>query len=227
MTTGAREKKNASLIDELVADLSPVRPVRLASAYAAALALQFGFVALAAAWMGIAPSALVPMVQGPMGLLLGVLVISAAACGLLAVRMSIPGRYVSPLATAGLASVPLLLAALVFLVSPSMPDWARYRANFFAGLACLVETTKLALPAWILSILLLRRLAPLGPTAVGLFAGLTALLQGAILVQVVCPQTEPFHLALSHYAPLIVVSVLASGVSGWLLRLAGSPRRAR
>jgi hypothetical protein len=215
------QPSQASLIEALVADLKSVRPVRLAGAYALALAMQFGFVAIAALLMGIDPVALIPMFSGPMGALLVVLVAGAVSCGLVAVRMSVPGRYVSPYVTGGLALLPIVLSVLVFAVSSSMPDWDHYVAHFVGGLGCLGATLKMALPAWVLSILLLRRLAPIGPTAVGLFAGLTALLQGALLVQLTCPITEPFHLALTHYAPLIFIAAVASAASGWLLRIVG------
>lgn len=219
MSSTSRQSSPQSLIDELVADLRPVRPVRLAGAYTMALALQFVFVAVAAWFMGVSFDALLPMFTGPMGAVLLLLVASSVSCGLVAVRMSIPGRYVSPWALVACALAPLALAALVFAVTP-MPDWGHFVTHFVEGLTCLKHTLIVATPAWILSILFLRRLAPVGPTAVGLFAGLTALLQGALLVQVLCPMAEPFHLALTHYTPLLVVAGMASALSGTLLRVA-------
>ncbi|MFT4569738.1 MAG: hypothetical protein ACI91F_000606, partial [Candidatus Binatia bacterium] len=59
MSRAETQPSQASLIEALVADLKSVRPVRLAGAYALALAMQFGFVAIAALLMGIDPVALI------------------------------------------------------------------------------------------------------------------------------------------------------------------------
>lgn len=214
-----------ALVDELVSDLRPVRVLSLAAASSAALALQFVFVAAAAMAMGIDAPAVARIFQGPMATVFLLLVAASMACGLVAVRLAVPGRVVGKSMMMALASVPVLLATLCLCVAPSGSDWQHFAAHLGASMACFGETLLLAVPAWAVSLILLARLAPLAPMAVGFFGSLTALFQGALLVQLVCPSGEGFHLALSHYLPLAGMSVLAAAASGFLLRLALAPRR--
>jgi hypothetical protein len=209
-----------ALIDELVKDLRPVRVVSLAAASFAALGLQFFFVAGAAMLMGINGPTVARLFQGPMAVIFLMLVACSLLCGLVAVRLAIPGRHVSRVVTSALVAAPILIAIGCLGWAPSGADWGHFASHLGSGFACFAETLALALPAWFMSLLLLRRLAPLAPIFVGFFGGLTALFQGALIIQLVCPSGEAYHLALGHYMPLVVMASLAALASGFLLRLA-------
>jgi hypothetical protein len=61
--------------------------------------------------------------------------------------------------------------------------------------------------------LYLRRLGPLDPLRVGLFCGSSALFLAAVVVQMACPNCDSWHLALSHYVPLLVAAWVAAILS--------------
>jgi hypothetical protein len=72
-------------------------------------------------------------------------------------------------------------------------------------------------PAWLAGLLYVRRLGPLDPLRTGLFCGSTALLSAALVVQMACPSCDSWHLAIAHYAPIVVAAWLAAVLSPLIL----------
>lgn len=207
------------LIDSLVADLVPVRPVRLARMYVLTLCAQLLFVATAALFVGASSPALAKTSAVFFGALVALLAAGAFAAAVAAMRLSIPGRHVSDAYTLAVLCVPLLLSAAVVVAALWGAEWTGFAAHVGGGMPCTTETVKLAVPAWIVSLLLLRTLAPLSPLRVGILATVSASLLGAVVVQLSCANGDAYHLAISHYLPVVVAGLAGGGVAGLLFRM--------
>jgi hypothetical protein len=225
--SGSNSVENATgpgdvLIDRLVDDLHPVRPASLALVYALTFSAQVVVVAGAAFWKGLGVEELLRIYQGPMPILMAVLGVGGVLAALGAARLSLPGRHVSAGRTAATLAIPAVLALGVVLLRPWGGDWRGAVAHWSEGLGCTVDIVSIAIPAWLLTVALLVRLAPLSPWRTGLLAGASALLQGALVMQLVCPVGDCFHLAISHYLPVAVLAVATGVLAGWVLRRVGS-----
>ncbi len=209
---------NDEFIDSLVERLEPVRPVRLATLCACALLLQTVFVAAAVAWVGVGSAVWARFFQLPFLVCMSVLVASAAASAWLCARQSIPGRYVGGFWKYFLPLLPLALSAVLLIAAPWGADTAQLTSYLSQGMPCTAMLAAIALPAWLISLALLRTLAPLDTLSTGLFASLSALAQSAVVLQLACSQGDAYHLALGHYLPITVLALLAAGVSSALLR---------
>jgi hypothetical protein len=93
---------------------------------------------------------------------------------------------------------------------------------FSAGIACLTAGLLHAIPAGLLSWLLLRRGFAVDAVTAGLSAGLIGGLAGVGMLELHCPNFEAAHVLVWHIAVAPVSGALGACV-GWLLRL----RRAR
>lgn len=222
--TASGAEQAAEFRERLVADLTPVRPVRLRRVVAAALAIQFGFVFVLAALIGVPPAALARLAEPPFAVMLATLALAAGLSATLAARLSVPGRFVSPALSAATLGVPVVLSVAVVLAAPWGAEWRGLLGHLSEGLHCTVEIVAVALLAWALSLSWLRRLAPLGSAMVGAFAAGTAMLQGALLIQMMCVEMDAYHLALSHLLPITAVALATAAVSGRLLSAASRPR---
>ncbi|MFQ5478368.1 MAG: DUF1109 domain-containing protein [Candidatus Binatia bacterium] len=206
------------LTEELVADLQPVKPVRLGLFYV------FG------AGVGLVAICLMLVVLGPRSDLAGQLGSSsflavlaalsfvAISSVVLAVRVSIPGRRINRLLALTVVVAPPVLALTVFLLSPwggSWPGWDGIVMGFRKCTGSIVVTA--ALP-WAATVALLHRLAPFRYMLAGVFAGLSALTMGAVGLHFSCPVGNSFHLAFSHYLPLSVLSFAAGIPAAFLFR---------
>jgi hypothetical protein len=95
-------------------------------------------------------------------------------------------------------------------------DYATH--NFFSiGIACLVAGLLHAIPAGLLSWLVLRRGFAVDAVKAGLAAGLVGGLAGIGMLELHCPNFEVTHLLVWHTAVIPVSGALGAGV-GWLLR---------
>lgn len=230
MTDDARKPSSADpddLIGALVADLEPVRPVRIVREIAVSLVLEI-VVVLSTAWLIGARVSGVERLHDPTFLaLLAALAAGALASVAAMATLAIPGRTVAPLARAALVALPLVIAMLLAVLSPWGGTWTGFAAVLYEGFGCTRTTLVVAAPAWLASLLYLRRLAPLDPLRVGLFSGSSALLIASLAVQMACESCDSWHLAISHYAPLLLAAWLAAALSPLVLRPAslGPPPR--
>lgn len=201
---------HSGLLDSLVDDLAPVHPVRLARIAVAAAALEIAAVAATALLSGVRFRGLErlgdPMFVG----LLAMLSAGALAGAATMARLSIPGRSVSPVLRTAVLALPLVLALLAVAVSPWGGSWTGFAAVVVEGFHCTSHTLLIALPAWLAGLLFLRRLGPMDAQGVGLFASSAALLTSAVVVQMACPNCDSWHLALSHYSPILVAAWLGA-----------------
>jgi hypothetical protein len=220
MTDDARKHSAPyGLVSALVGDLSPVQPVRLARTISTALVLE-AVTVLLTAWLLGAQITGAGRLADPMfvGLLL-ILGSGAVASAVTMAKLSIPGRVVTPGARVGVLAVPVIVAALVVAISPWGGTWKGLAVVCVEGFGCTRNTVMIAAPAWLIGTLYLRRLAPLDPFGVGLFSACAALLLSALAVQMACPSCDSWHLAVSHYAPILLAALAGALLSVPILRI--------
>lgn len=142
---------------------------------------------------------------------LGILAWAAASSF---VRAMIPGsrRYMTVAALMGWTC--LAMAGVFGLL---FRDYATHHF-FSAGVACLLAGVLHAIPAGLLSWLLLRRGFAVDAVKAGLAAGLVGGLTGVGMLELHCPNFEAAHVLVWHIAVVPVSGALGASI-GWLLRL--------
>ncbi len=217
-TTKTAARTPDDFVAGLVADLEPVKPVRLVTAVALALALEILLAVVAGLAMGL-PTKGFARLADPVFLGFVLLLAAGAGAGAVATAaLAIPGRVVGGAWRAAVIFLPLLLAVVVVAFSPWGGTWKGFWMVLVEGIRCTEHTLEVALPGWIAGLLLLRRLGPLDPVRVGLFAAASALLTSAIVVQLACPSCDSWHLALTHYLPVLFAAWAAGLLSSFVLR---------
>jgi hypothetical protein len=88
---------------------------------------------------------------------------------------------------------------------------------FFAGIVCLLTGLFHAIPAGLLSWLMLRRGFAVNPASAGLVAGTLGGLAGVGLLELHCPNFQATHILVWHTA-VIPVSAALGALLGWELR---------
>jgi hypothetical protein len=216
MTTHA--KKDADLVANLTRELEPVRPVRLARMAATAVAIEIATVLVTAMVFGARPTA-TQRLGDPMFLaLLALLGSGAAASAVTMAKLSVPGRAVASVVRLALLGLPILLAAGIVAISPWGGSFSDFVSVFAAGAGCTINTIVIATPAWIAGLLFLRGYGWLDAFGTGLFASSAALFASALVVQMACPNCDSWHLAVSHYSPILVAAWIAALLSVPVLR---------
>jgi hypothetical protein len=125
----------------------------------------------------------------------------------------IPGsrRRISPGSLLGLGYI-VLLAVFAFL-------FRDYHTDHFvdAGIACLVVGVLHAIPAALLSWLLIRRGFAVRPIAAGLVVGFFASLAGVTMLELHCANLQALHILVWHTA-VIPVSAAIAALVAWFFR---------
>ncbi|MGA2351052.1 MAG: NrsF family protein [Terracidiphilus sp.] len=139
------------------------------------------------------------------------------------VHAMIPGslRRISSGALLGFGTTALLIV-FAFL-------FRDYRIDHFfsAGIACLLVGFLHAIPAALLSWLLLRRGFAVNSVSAGLAAGTLGGLAGVGMLELHCPNFQAAHVLAWHVA-VVPISGAAGALAAWTLRFwAGSRRQAR
>lgn len=128
------------------------------------------------------------------------------------VNEMIPGsrRRLSPGALLGIGSV--LLVGLFGLL------FHDYRSDHFvsAGIVCLLTGFLHAIPAGLLSWLVLRRGFAVDPVSAGWVAGILAGLVGVAMLELHCPNFQAFHVLVWHTA-VVPLSGAAGALLAWAL----------
>ncbi len=93
-----------------------------------------------------------------------------------------------------------------------------YRTDHFlaAGSACLVTGVLLAIPAAVLSWLVLRRGFAVNSVAAGLAGGALAGLSGVMMLELHCANFQALHVIVWHIA-VVPVSAAVGAFAGWVL----------
>lgn len=216
---------NRSVIDNLVDDLQPVRPV--AKTLNVQIATWFGlsalWVVLATGWLGpLRPGAWQQLLDHPRFLfesLLGIASILAVAVA--GFRSFIPGGMSR---LTGLVAVVLsglwLANYLVGFISPALePSMLGKRAH------CYLETIVTAMPPVALAVFMQRRLYSLRPMASAASLGFAAGMMPALYMQVAC-MYAPGHIFAWHIVPGVLAVLPAMLLVFALSRLSPGVARA-
>jgi len=213
-----------ALVDRLVADVQPVRPLRSPSERMLSSMTLPAALLMAVAARSLRPDLTDRLRTPTFALELGLLAASAGVSTWLAFRAAAPDRGVSRWAfslAGGLVAASV--AALFSEGSRSLPVGAGFAA---VGLGCLEMTIALAALPWVILLLVLRRGAPVAPAAGGALAGAAAFLLANVAMRVVCPIDAHLHVLTWHLLPAGAAAVLSGALgAGWLGRWALSKRK--
>lgn len=207
------------MIPGLVRSLTPVAPVKLSHLFIVCLCVQALFAAIALALAGVRVD-LAERSGDPMFLVMvSVLGIGSAICATSAIRLAVPGRDdVAKVRLGALVSIPFVLAVVVVVMAPWGSEWVGWQGVIDTCWSCIGVTAAAAAVPWFATVILASRLAPLRERRVGLFAGLSAFLLGALVTQLHCPYGDSYHLAVGHYLPIAVLSAGTTYLAALLLR---------
>jgi hypothetical protein len=116
-----------------------------------------------------------------------------------------------------ISSVALLVVAVAALVAIFALSFRDYQTTNFvsAGLTCLLRGTLYAVPAALLSWLLLRRGFAVKPVSAGLAIGALAGLAGLGVLELNCSNFEAAHVLIWHIG-VVIVSSIAGALAGYL-----------
>lgn len=198
---------NTHLIDSLVADLTPVAPMRSGPAIARTTAAVIASVAVIALSLGLRGhvSALFLLSAG-LFLVLGI----AAALTLIAMARPQVGSDRTGWAWAAAMATLLPATTLVLGLSHVPSAWAESDPR--AGLLCLAMGLLAGLASAAVLIAWLRRGAPTSPEHAGWVTGIAAGSLGMFAFSLYCPDDSIYHIGLWHSA-----SVIASALLGRLI----------
>ncbi len=195
------------LIEQLVNDLEPVRPLRLRHGMALVGAATALAVAVVALWQGLWTGPARGQAAAIFFIANGLIALVGVAAAQTAVRMATPrvgarhdgARWL----LAALAILPvtsLLLAALEGVV-------ARHD-HAAGGLHCFLAGTASGVAVAAALIIWLRRGAPVAPNAAGFYTGVAAGALGSFAYGLSCPFDSIGHLGIWHVAPVAVSAVI-------------------
>jgi hypothetical protein len=124
-----------------------------------------------------------------------------------------------PASRLGISPGALLALSSAALLAVFADLFRDYHTDHFlsAGIACLLAGLLHAIPAGLLSWLLLRRGFAVNPTSAGLVAGTLAGLAGVSMLELHCPNFQAAHIFVWHIA-VIPVSAALGALLGWALR---------
>ena len=138
-----------------------------------------------------------------------------------AVAASLPGRSgrrsARWLPTAAMIIGAVFLGAGLFGVNPAFSASEHFRIGLDpAGRACAFSVLAVAVIPLVLSVLGMRRLAPIQPRRVAAALAIAAGFSGATVLAVHCPVDEWLHIAVWHLGPVLALAILGFA-SGWKL----------
>jgi hypothetical protein len=198
------------IADSIISSLRPVRPMPPTWLLTGGLALTGLAVACAAAaltsFIGFRNLNL-----GARALIFSTLAILVWGAGSEFVRQWIPGSRQRLMPAASLTiGIAILLGVFAWV-------FRDYRTDHFieAGIACLGMGLLLAVPAALLSWLLLRRGFAVNCVAAGLAGGTLAGLCGVTLLELHCPNFQAAHVLVWHTG-VVPVSAAVGALVGWL-----------
>lgn len=207
-----------SLIDALVDELVPVRPLRRAEGGALVLAATVLTGLLVLAINGIAGNVLAGAVS-PMFLLAnGLLLLLGVAASASTIAMASPrvgNRHDGTGWALAMAAVfPAVTLALLAAHRADLP----HLLDVAAGWHCLAEALLSSLVVAGALLLWLRREAPVSPRTAGIHLGVAATALGTAVYGLSCPAETIYHLGIWHALPVLVGGLIGRIVVPQLLR---------
>lgn len=202
-----------TFIDTLVAQLEPVRPLKLAGGMSRALAAVLAATGVAIFGMGLRPGLLGGKLDPVFLLSSGLFLLLACAASSSIIQMSRPqvGNHQTGWlwATAMAALLPAS-ALLIWVVSLASGDHPSVDEN---GWVCTAQGVALGLIMAVLLTLWLRRGAATSPERAGLLTGIASGSAGIFALGLHCPYNDIAHIGLWHG-----LAVLVSALAGrWIV----------
>lgn len=211
--------RSRDMIPGLVRSLQPIEPIKLSHQFIVCLCVQVLLGAIGLALAGVRGDLAARLSEPLFVIVLSLLVIGSAICATSAIRLAVPGRDDVPKGRLlALVSFPFVLALVIVAVAPWGGEWMGWRHLLNTCWPCIGVTAAAAAVPWLATVILVSRLAPLRERRVGLFAGLSAFLLGALVTELHCPYGDSYHLALGHYLPIAVLSAAMTWGAALLLR---------
>lgn len=207
------------LIQQLVAEASPVRPLRPLSARVAGwFVLALASLALVMGLMGVRRELGDAADRIDFAFEAALLLLTAITAAVGALLLGIPGaderahvRWL-PM-TLALACVVAAAAELTYAAMIGAPTG---RLTF--AWHCVYKTTSVAAMPGAVLFVMVRRGAPLHAAWAGLLAVLAAAAMGVLGANIICPNDRPVHMLLWHVLPLLFFAALGAGLGKRLLR---------
>lgn len=211
--------KTEQFIDLLAASEAPVAPVRSSQ--------RFGWVALAGAAIALPillgtirlnPHLLsdmaLPMYWVKSGAVAIVVLLAWQACA----RLARPGMALGEVPR-GLLSV-LIFIWLMGLAAMLNAQPEQRMALWMGGSweSCIPTMLTLSAPAWLMSMAVMKRMAPTRPALAGAAAGLLASATGALVYTLHCPELAAPFLAIWYVAGIALPALLGALAGNWYLR---------
>jgi hypothetical protein len=205
-----------SVIDKLVADLSPIEAPRRLPALAAFWFLgSWLWVVVATLLMGpMRPGSLQQLVHEPhFGLETLTGLVAGSMVAWIAFAETVPGRPRRPIVQAAMGLTTVWLASHIIgfaypALEPSMLGKRPY---------CVFETLIYAIPPLLAGLWLARRRYVLRSSRTGALIGLAAGMMPALFMQLAC-MYEPSHIMTFHIVPGLAIAIPAALAGAWLLR---------
>lgn len=216
-----------ALRSAIAADLAPVRP--LAPPLQRALAVvPFALLLLFAAPVVFDFRDLTPLGWlWSWGASIAQVIVGVAAVAL-ALREAVPGREWSGSALAGvIAAVAILFLVVtvgswsanpVALAPPRLGSALSQWYWWQVGAMCAVGSAASALPAVVLSAVLVVRAFPLRPARTGALAGLGGGLLADAGWRLFCHYSEPAHVVVAHLGGVLIAVIVGAMLTSWLVR---------
>lgn len=212
--------RSKDMIPGLVRSLTPVVPIKLAHLFIVCLCVEVLFGAIGLAVAGVRGDLAERSAEPVFLIVISLLAIGAAICATSAIRLAVPGRDDVPKGRLlALVSIPFAVSAFVLVAAPWGRDWMGWHDLLAGCRSCVGVTAASGAVPWMATMILLSRLAPLRERRVGLFAGLSVFLLGALVTQLHCPSGNSYHLMLGHYLPVAVLAAVTTYGAALLLRM--------
>ncbi len=201
-----------NLIDSLVGDLDPVRPMRVWSGLALFGAAVLATVVMVAAVYGLRGDIAVGRFEPLFLFSNGLFLLLGIASALTVISMSMPqvGSHHQGWKWAAATTCLLPVTAAIALISRTAPmpaQWVSHEES-----SCLAAGVGLGLLTAVMLVAWLRRGAPIRPERAGLLVGIAAGSIGILAAAIHCPSNSVYHIGLWHTAPILI-----SALIGWLL----------
>ena len=195
-------------IDDLVADLRPVAPMR-GWQFALALALAWlAGLALILLWHGPRVDLGPALRSGDFWRAKGLPALALLGLGVLVLLRAVrPGRRVPALAWAGLAGV--LAYQGIYAAFACLADWpaALHQVTGTAGWHCTISVLLASLPAMLATLWWLRRGAPTDPERAALAGGLLSATLGSLAFFVNCAHDHPVFVLVWYGASFAIAAL--------------------
>ncbi len=209
--------RTEELIDRLVADAEPVKPLLSPARRAVLWSVAAGIcVVLGVLHFGLRPDAMEGWFGVGLALRLGLLTATTWLAVVTAFRLSVPGHDLRawsrwwPLALLGvlvaIVTAEVVIGAIRGEMRSPLSSWKCVQKVAFVG----------ALPA-VLAIVLIQRASTLEPCWAALLGVLAAGAAGALTSELACPIHAPIHIMLWHVLPVAASAVLGAvlGLLSW------------